>query len=50
MKSQGALLEEEVGRLSASSSRISSHVNRQDASTRLKVKALKDNDDDTTQV
>ncbi|XP_047488659.1 uncharacterized protein LOC125038985 [Penaeus chinensis] len=43
LKSQAVMLEEELTRLSSSNSRITSHVNQQNAMTRRRLQALKDN-------
>lgn len=43
LKSQAVMLEEDLTRLSSSNSRITSHVNQQNATTRKRLQALKDN-------
>ncbi|ROT70557.1 hypothetical protein C7M84_011164 [Penaeus vannamei] len=43
LKSQAVMLEEDLTRLSSSNSRITSHVNQQNATTRRRLQALKDN-------
>ncbi|XP_042873426.1 uncharacterized protein LOC122254025 [Penaeus japonicus] len=48
LKGQAAMLEEELARISSSNSRITSHVNQQDATTRRRLQALKNSSKEQT--